>query len=82
MAALDFPNSPSIGDTYEPEVGGPIWTWNGQYWDAAATAVGPTGPTGATGAAGPAGAQGTSISFQGSVANLAALPGSANVNDA
>lgn len=82
MAALDFPNNPSINDTYEPVEGGPIWTWNGQYWDAAATTIGPTGPTGAVGATGPTGAQGTSISLQGSVANVGALPGSANINDA
>lgn len=57
MAALDFPASPSINDSY---VGpnGRRWTWNGAKWvlafgsiDLGATGpTGPTGPTGATGA--------------------------------
>lgn len=40
--------------------------------------AGPTGPTGAAGPTGPSGPPGSSVSIQGSVANAAALPGSAN----
>ena len=79
MSSLNFPDSPTVGDTYQPEVGGPIWTWNGVYWDAVTTGLGPTGPTGPEGPTGPAG---TDIHFAGSVANVAALPVDATVNDA
>jgi hypothetical protein len=79
MANLNFPDLPSINDTYAPVEGGPTWTWNGVYWDAAGTGLGPTGPTGATGPQGP---QGIDINFSGSVVNVAALPGGAQVNDA
>lgn len=30
MAALDFPNSPSVNDTYS--AGGRTWTWDGTTW--------------------------------------------------
>lgn len=49
MPILDFPDFPESGDTYQPQTGGPIWTWNGVYWDAASTDFGPTGPAGPQG---------------------------------
>lgn len=78
MSTLNFPSDPTVGQTYQLSSGEPIWTWNGEYWDAQATelVVGPTGPTG------PTGPQGTSIDFKGSVADVPSLPGSAEVNDA
>ena len=64
MAAIDFPNSPAIGDTHT--AGGTTWQWNGTVWLvlASAASVGPTGPqgdigeTGAQGPTGPTGATG------------------------
>lgn len=32
MVALDFPNSPTVGQKYHPITGGPSWTWNGYAW--------------------------------------------------
>ena len=63
MAAIDFPNSPAVNDTFT--VGNRVWIWTGTSWDAVATTVvtGPTGPTGATGttgATGPTGPAGSS----------------------
>lgn len=46
--AMDFPNSPSINDTYTAS--GRTWVWNGVTW----TVVAPLGPTGPTGPTGPA----------------------------
>ena len=31
MAALNFPNSPSLNDTYSAN--GKTWTWNGGAWE-------------------------------------------------
>lgn len=31
MAALNFPSSPAVNDTYTVS-GGPTWTWNGESW--------------------------------------------------
>jgi hypothetical protein len=56
MAALDFPNSPSLNETYlSPD--GRSWVWNGTVWNLTfgALAFGATGPTGATGSIGPTG---------------------------
>jgi hypothetical protein len=68
MTAIDFPNSPSVGNTHS--AGGRTWIWTGSVWNAVETtsvggATGPTGPTGpqstvtgptgATGATGPTG---------------------------
>jgi hypothetical protein len=41
MAALDFPSSPTIGQTYpSPAVAGvPVYTWNGTSWN---TSIGPS----------------------------------------
>lgn len=79
MAALNFPDNPVVGTTYQPEIDGPIWTWNGDYWDVTSTQLGPTGPAGPTG---PRGAAGTSIQFKGSVVALGNLPTNAQANHA
>jgi len=59
MAAFDFPNSPSVNDTYSAN--GMTFTWNGTKWERTSPSVGAqgaTGPTGAQGATGATGAQG------------------------
>ena len=59
MAAFDFPNSPSVGNTYTAN--GVTFQWNGSVWtrySASSGAQGATGPTGAQGAVGSTGAQG------------------------
>lgn len=48
MAAIDFPNSPSVNDTFT--VGGVQYVWNGVSWRS--TGVGAPGPQGPAGAAG------------------------------
>ena len=53
---IDFPNSPSVNDTYT--AGGVTWIWTGTVWNTVTTAVGATGPTGPTGAAGALGPTG------------------------
>tara|TARA_R110000822_G_scaffold17007_1_gene57496 strand:- start:153 stop:1805 length:1653 start_codon:yes stop_codon:yes gene_type:complete len=52
--AINFPNSPSAGNTYE--YNSIIWSWNGSAWDRQSTAGG--GGTGATGATGSNGTNG------------------------
>ena len=47
MAAIDFPNSPSLNDTFTS--GSKTWTWNGSVWNTVTTAVGATGPIGPRG---------------------------------
>lgn len=55
--AIDFPNTPTIGDVFTD--GGRSWTWDGAKWLVVrSTVVGPTGPLGPTGPTGPTGAQG------------------------
>jgi hypothetical protein len=50
--AIDFPNSPTNGQTFT--VDNTTWTYDGVKWNKNATVVeGPQGPTGATGATGP-----------------------------
>lgn len=50
MAAIDFPNSPNVNDTFT--VGTQTWIWTGTAWDlTVAPVVGATGPTGPQGAA-------------------------------
>jgi hypothetical protein len=45
MTAIDFPNSPSVNDTFTAS--GRTWQWDGTVWNmVAATVTGPTGPTG------------------------------------
>ena len=62
MAAFNFPNSPSVNDTYSAN--GMTFTWNGTKWErtspsvGAQGATGPSGPTGSTGAQGATAAQG------------------------
>ena len=64
MAAIDFPNSPSVNDEFTS--GDKTWIWNGSVWNTVTSALGYTGPTGAdgadgaTGPTGPAGADGAS----------------------
>lgn len=64
MAAIDFPNSPSVNDEFTS--GDKTWIWNGTVWNTVTSALGYTGPTGAdgadgaTGPTGPAGADGAS----------------------
>ena len=65
MAAIDFPDSPSVNDLFT--VGDRTWKWTGSTWNTVEELVigptGPTGPTGATGAdstvTGPTGATGS-----------------------
>jgi hypothetical protein len=60
MAAIDFPNSPTLNQVFT--VGSNSWTWNGSRWNVVRTGVtgptGPQGPQGIQGLAGPAGPQG------------------------
>ena len=48
MAAIDFPNSPSVNDVFTSS--NRTWTWNGSVWSSSGT-VGDIGPTGSTGEA-------------------------------
>lgn len=67
MAAIDFPNSPTLNQTYTNGI--QTYRWNGTAWRLVRTsAVGPTGPTGpagldstAIGATGPTGPTGPSV---------------------
>ena len=36
--AFDFPNSPTVGQRFQP-VGGPSWQWDGTTWSALAPAL-------------------------------------------
>ena len=44
MAAFDFPNSPSVNDTYSAN--GMTFTWNGTKWERTSPSVGAQGSTG------------------------------------
>lgn len=44
---IDFPNSPSLNQTFTS--GATTWIWTGTVWNTVTTAVGATGPTGPTG---------------------------------
>jgi hypothetical protein len=50
MTAIDFPNSPSVNQTFT--VGERTWKWTGTTWDVVVTTVvtGPQGPAGTAGA--------------------------------
>ena len=50
MAAFNFPNSPSVNDTYSAN--GMTFTWNGTKWERTSPSVGAQGATGPTGAQG------------------------------
>ena len=56
MAAFDFPNSPSNGQTYSAN--GVTFTWNGSVWTRTSASTGAQGAQGAQGHQGAAGAQG------------------------
>ena len=67
MAALDFPNSPTLNEVFTS--GGTSWKWNGTVWNvvrSTAGATGPSGPTGATGPSGPSGPDGPATVTQNS----------------
>ena len=55
MTAIDFPDSPTIGDTFT--AGDNTWEWTGVIWKSLASQPepGPTGPTGPAGDIGPTG---------------------------
>jgi len=56
MAAFNFPNSPSVNDTYSAN--GMTFTWNGTKWERTSPSVGAQGATGSTGAQGATGSTG------------------------
>ena len=60
MTAIDFPNSPTVGQLFT--VGETTWEWTGVVWEGSSVAIpgpqGPAGADGADGADGPAGADG------------------------
>lgn len=57
MSAIDFPNSPSLGQTFGAN--GNVWEWTGTVWKVVrVTPTGPTGPQGEVGPTGPQGEQG------------------------
>ena len=66
MSIIDFPNSPSIGDTYSFD--SKMWTYDGEKWETSGGSKGQKGEmgpgggekgeTGATGATGPTGGKG------------------------
>jgi len=56
MAALNFPSSPSLNQTFT--AGTVIYTWDGQKWTASGISPGATGATGIQGNVGAIGATG------------------------
>jgi len=84
MPAIDFPNSPTVNQSYT--AGGNTWIWDGVAWTLqriTTGAQGPQGEVGPQGPAGPTGPQGTSINVKASVATVGALPSTGNSsNDA
>jgi len=71
MAAINFPDSPSVNDIFT--AGTSTWKWTGVAWETvgydyaigATGPTGPTGPTGSTGATGPTGATGAASTVAG-----------------
>ena len=56
--SVDFPNSPSLNDTFTSN--DKVWRWDGEKWILVAAGLpGPAGPTGATGPVGATGPQGS-----------------------
>jgi hypothetical protein len=54
MTAINFPDNPSVDDTYD--VGDRRWRWDGSAWlSQTVLPVGPTGPEGPIGPTGPEG---------------------------
>jgi hypothetical protein len=71
MAAIDFPNSPSLNQVFT--VGDNSWKWNGTTWNVVRIATGATGPTGATGSVGATGATGpTGVGATGATGSVGA----------
>ena len=57
MTAIDFPNTPTVGQQFTS--GNTTWEWDGVTWNVIRTpVVGPTGPQGPAGPTGPTGAVG------------------------
>ena len=75
MAALNFPNSPSLNDTHTEN--GVTFKWNGAAWDRLGD-IGAQGATGSTGAQGSAGAQGSTGPVAGSSSQVVYKDGSNN----
>ena len=68
MAALNFPNSPSLNDTHTEN--GVTFKWNGAAWDrlgdiGAQGATGFTGATGAQGSTGPVAGSSSQVVYKG-----------------
>ena len=82
--AIDFPNSPTLNQSFT--AGGSTWIWDGIAWTLqriTTGAQGPQGEVGPQGPTGPTGPQGTSINVKASVATFALLPATGNsANDA
>jgi len=82
--AIDFPNSPSLNQSFT--AGGNTWIWDGTAWTLQRITTGEQGPQGEVGPQGPQGIQGpqgTSINVKSSVATVGALPLTGNsANDA
>ena len=72
MAAFDFPNSPSNGQTYSAN--GVTFTWNGSVWTRTSASTGAQGAQGAQGHQGAAGAQGA----QGTAGSSTTINGNTN----
>jgi hypothetical protein len=75
MAALNFPNSPSLNDTHTEN--GVTFKWNGAAWDRLGD-IGAQGAAGAQGSAGAAGAQGATGPVAGSSSQVVYKDGSNN----
>ena len=75
MAALNFPNSPSLNDTHTEN--GVTFKWNGAAWDRLGD-IGAQGSAGAQGAVGAAGAQGSTGPVAGSSSQVVYKDGSNN----
>jgi len=54
--SIDFPNSPSLNDTFSS--GPRSWQWDGIAWRLSNASIGPQGPTGPVGPTGPIGETG------------------------